>query len=68
MKEWIVKLLQDSHGDPNEAIVVAVLGMIAFIGLEIFATATGKHFDPQGYGIGYAAVVAAMGGAVKWGK
>jgi hypothetical protein len=54
--------------DGQSYALVKVMGLmltLVYMGLSIAAFVTGKPFDGSAYGIGAAAVVAAMGAAMK---
>lgn len=57
--------------DDNETLdlgrLLWALGVVAFISLSTYTTVRqDKPFDPQAFGVGFAAVLAAGGGMVQW--
>lgn len=65
------KLLKDMLTGKDNATydvsrVCGILGVLTFLGLEIFqVVARHTAFDMQTFGIGFGAVIAAMGAAVR---
>ena len=66
MKKWLLKMLEDSEGIPDEARVSAMLLVLSFItlaGWDLMALA--HAFNAQNYGIGIGALAAGIGGWFK---
>lgn len=60
MKVFLVQLLTDSEGRSDELALLAILGVLTFIGLEIFAVVI-RHqlFLPEQFGLGLGSALAA---------
>lgn len=59
-------MLSDATGTYEIAKASGALVVLTYLGLAIYAVvAKGQTFDPQSFGIGAGAVIAAMGAALK---
>lgn len=60
MKRFINELLTDAGGRSDELALLAILGVLTFIGLEIFAVIV-RHqpFAPEQFGVGLGSALAA---------
>ncbi|MGC8519960.1 MAG: hypothetical protein ACP5P4_15800 [Steroidobacteraceae bacterium] len=59
-------MLTDATGTYEIAKASGALVVITYLGLSIYAVVwKGQTFDPQSFGIGAGAVIAAMGAALK---
>ena len=59
-------MLADATGTYEIAKASGALVVLTYIGLAVYAVvAKGQPFDPQSFGIGAGAVIAAMGAALK---
>jgi hypothetical protein len=66
MKKFLCELVSDSNGRSDELAVLSILGVVSFIGLEVF-TVLVRHqqFDPERFGMGLGSAIAA--GAIGMG-
>lgn len=60
MRAFLAQLLTDSEGRSDELAILAILGVLTFIGLEIF-TVVIRHqlFAPEQFGVGLGSTLAA---------
>lgn len=59
---WLRKLFEDEHGNPDDARVSAFLLVVGFIGSSLWSVYSGHEFKPQDWGIGAGALAAGIGG------
>lgn len=60
MRRLISELLTDSEGRSDELALLAILGVLTFIGLEIFAVIVRQQeFRPEQFGLGLGSALAA---------
>lgn len=65
--EWVLKLLEDSAGVPDEARFAALLLVLSLIGGTAWDVIVLQHaFDPIKFGTGGAALGAGIGGWMGW--
>lgn len=66
MKRILFELISDSNGRSDEMAVLSIIGVLSFIGLEIF-TVLFRHqsFEPERFGMGLGSAIAA--GAIGMG-
>ncbi len=65
---WLNNLLTESDNTtPCIVRIVAALGSANGLGLTAFDVVVRHvHFDVQAYGVGFGAILAAVGAALKW--
>ena len=62
MKEWLRKLLSGPDNvTPDIARVLALLGVVTYLGLSTWHAIKDHTFDPEAYGIGLGTVLTAAG-------
>ncbi|MGC8530467.1 MAG: hypothetical protein ACP5M1_00380 [Acidiphilium sp.] len=60
MRAVLRGLLTDAQGRIDEMALLTILGLLSFIGLEIFAVVVRhQHFDAEGYGMGLGSAIGA---------
>ena len=60
MKWFLLSLVTDSRGRSDEMAILSILGVVTFIGLEVFSVVVGHHvFEPDRFGIGLGSAIAA---------
>jgi hypothetical protein len=66
MKRILAELISDSNGRADELAVLSIIGVLSFIGLELFAVLV-RHqaFEPERFGMGLGSAIAA--GAIGMG-
>jgi hypothetical protein len=62
VKAWLKNLFTDANGDSDETVLYAVLGIVMFNALALMSVLKSPThaFDMQSYGIGFAAILAAV--------
>ncbi|MGC9269012.1 hypothetical protein [Acidiphilium sp.] len=66
MKRFFFELVSDANGRSDEMAVLSIIGVLTFIGLELF-TVLVRHqqFEPERFGMGLGSAIAA--GAIGMG-
>ena len=60
MKKFLVGLVSDVQGRSDEMALLAILGVLTFLGLQIFAVVVRQqHFEPEAFGLGFGAAIGA---------
>lgn len=60
MRRFLKELLTDAQGRADEMALLTILGLVSFIGLEIFAVVVRhQRFDAGGYGMGLGSAIGA---------
>lgn len=68
MKDWLKQLLQDEDGEADEMALLSILGVLTFLGCEIYSVVAveGFRFDPQTFGVGLGAALGAAAAGMGW--
>jgi predicted permease len=60
MKAFLLGLVSDEQGRSDEMALLAILGVLTFIALQIFAVVVRhQHFEPEAFGVGFGAAIGA---------
>lgn len=60
MKSFILGFVSDEQGRSDEMAVLAILGVLTFLALQVFAVVVRRqHFEPEAFGVGFGAAIGA---------
>ncbi len=60
MNQFVVRLLSDERGNPDEQALISIAGAAVFLGLEVFSVVVrGEPFDPLSFGAGIGTLLGA---------